>query len=207
MYTPQAYRVTNHEETFGVIRQNSFATIVTVADGIPVANHAPILLDAQRGPYGTLITHLARTNPQAAQLAAGQEALFIFQGPHAYISPSWYEAELAVPTWNYVVVHAYGRAQVIEDERELRDQLQQLVHTYESGRANPWPGQLPDDFMGKLMRGIVGFEIPIIRLESKAKLSQNRSRTDRAGVVEGLRDSPFEAERGLAQLMQEQLDA
>ncbi len=207
MYIPKANQVTDLEESFGVIRQNSFATIVTVADGLPIANHAPILLDAARGPYGTLITHLARANPQAAQLAAGQEALFIFQGPHAYISPSWYEAELAVPTWNYVVVHAYGQAQIVEDERELRNQLQLLVHTYESGRANPWPGQLPEDYMGKLMRGIVGFEIPITRLESKAKLSQNRSRTDRAGVVEGLRDSPSETERSVAQLMEAQLDA
>jgi len=206
MYIPQANRITDLEESFTIIRQNSFATIVTIADGVPVASNVPILLDAQRGPYGTLIMHLARANPQAAQLADGQEALCIFQGPHAYVSPAWYEAELAVPTWNYVAVHAYGRTHVIDDMHMLRDQLQKLIATYENGRANPWPGQLPDDFMGKMMRGIVGFEMPISRLEGKAKLSQNRSRTDRAGVIEGLRDSPSETERAVAQLMEAQLD-
>src|SRR3981189_1385300 len=142
---------------------------------MPVATHLPFLLDAGRGPYGTLMAHMARANLQWKTFNGEQEALVIFQGPHAYISPSWYEVELSVPTWNYAAVHAYGILEIIEDNAVLYDLLKALIQTHEARFERPWDFQLPDDYLQKMMRGIVGFEIQITRLEGKFKMSQNRT--------------------------------
>ena len=119
-----------------------------------------------------------------------QEVLVIFQGPHAYISPSWYEVELSVPTWNYAAVHAYGIPRIIEDGEELYQLLKILIETHEAQFENPWPFQLQEDYLQKMMRGIVGFEIEIIRLEGKFKMSQNRTESERQNVIAALQESP-----------------
>ncbi len=127
------------------VQQYSFATLITQHDGVPFASHLPMHLQPQAGPYGTLIGHMARANPQWQDFAMGQEALGIFEGPHAYVSPSWYGVHPSVPTWNYAVVHAYGTPQVITDRVALYGILRYLVQTFEAPSATPWTLALPDE--------------------------------------------------------------
>ena len=190
MYIPKAFREDDISAIHTLIREYSFAALITQREGVPFATHLPFMLDAERGPNGTLLAHMARANPQWHDFASAQEVLVIFQGPHAYISPSWYEVELSVPTWNYAVAHAYGLPRLIEDQEKLYDLLKILIQTHEAQFETPWPFQLSDDYLKKMMRGIVGFEIEITRLEGKFKLSQNRSETERENVIAALQESP-----------------
>lgn len=189
MYNPKQFQMSELAPMHALIRQHNFGILVTQHDGAPFATHLPFMLDAERGPYGTLLAHVARPNPQWHDLAEGQEALAIFQGPHAYISPSWYTVAPSVPTWNYAIVHAYGRPRIVSDPTELHTMLARLVDMHEAGFVEPWRMDLPADYMERMMRGVVGFELEITRLEGKEKLSQNRSAEDRAGVVAALRPS------------------
>ena len=189
MYIPKAFREDHINTLHKLMREYSFATLITQHEGVPFATHLPFILDAQRGPNGTLLAHMARANPQWHDFASAQDVLVIFQGPHAYISPSWYEVELSVPTWNYAVVHAYGLPRLIEDGEELYQLLKTLIETHEAQFEKPWPFQLPDDYLQKMMRGIVGFEIEITRLEGKFKLSQNRTEAERENVIAALQES------------------
>ena len=189
MYIPKAFREDHINTLHKLMREYSFATLITQHEGVPFATHLPFILDAQRGPNGTLLAHMARANPQWHDFASAQDVLVIFQGPHAYISPSWYEVELSVPTWNYAVVHAYGIPRLIEDGEELYQLLKTLIETHEAQFEKPWPFQLPDDYLQKMMRGIVGFEIEITRLEGKFKLSQNRTEAEREKVIAALQKS------------------
>jgi transcriptional regulator len=186
MYNPKHFRTDDLAQMHDLIRRHSFGILVTQHEGAPFATHLPFLLDERRGPYGTLLAHLARPNPQWHDLAAGQEALAIFQGPHAYISPSWYGVAPSVPTWNYAAVHAYGAARIVDDPAELRATLAGLVDANESRFEQPWRMDLPEDYMERMLRGIVGFEIAIARLEGKLKMSQNRGADDRRRVVDAL---------------------
>jgi transcriptional regulator len=201
MYIPPAFREDDLATLHALMRDYSFAILVTQQGGAPVATHLPLLLDAERGPYGTLLGHMSRANAQWTGFTGEQEALAIFQGPHAYITPSWYEPGLNVPTWNYAVVHAYGKPRVIEDQAALIRLLYASIQTYESGFERPWQLDMPDEaFLGKL-KGIVGFEMEITRLEGKFKLSQNRSETDQARVAEELRKSQDTLSAGVGELM------
>ena len=191
MYIPKAFREDDISKLYNFIQAHSFATLVTQHESIPFATHLPFLLDAERGPNGILLAHMARANPQWHDFASAQEVLVIFQGPHTYISPSWYEVELSVPTWNYAVVHAYGLPHLIEDGEELYKLLKTLIQTHEANFEMPWPFQLPDDYLQKMMRGIVGFEIEITRLEGKLKLSQNRTEAERENVITSLQESSY----------------
>ena len=207
MYIPKWFRETDQAALHDLMRANSFATLISQHDGAPYASHVPMLLQADAGPHGTLVGHMARANPQWRDFAPAQEVLTIFQGPHAYVSPSWYEAELSVPTWNYAVVHAYGTPRVIEDHAELYDILQATVQMYEAPFEQPWPFDLPEDFVDKMMRAIVGFSIPITRLEGKYKLSQNRPLADQQRVVEALHQQGDELSTGIAALMRPRVSA
>ena len=144
------------------------------------------------GPYGVIECHLARANPHWKDLAAGNEALMIFQGPEGYVTPNWYPSKAehgkVVPTWNYAVVHAYGRPEVIEDKAWLRRHVAALTAQQETSEAEPWAlSDAPDTYIDVMLRGIVGFRFAITRLEGKWKMSQNREMRDRDGVVSGLR--------------------
>jgi transcriptional regulator len=189
MYIPKAFREDDIPTLHTFMQAYSFATLVTQQNGVPFATHLPFILDTVRGPHGTLLAHMARANPQWQDFKSAQEVLVIFQGPHAYISPSWYEVELSVPTWNYAAVHAYGLPRLIEDREELYTLLKTLIHTHEAHFEKPWPFQLSDDYLQKMMRGISGFEIEITRLEGKFKLSQNRTAAERANVISALQES------------------
>lgn len=200
MYIPKQFEVTDPEVLYPVIRQFSFATVVTHDGKAPVASHLPILLDEERDTP-RLIGHMARANSQWSQFGNGDDALVIFEGPHGYISPAWYETELAVPTWNYVAVHAYGAPKLIEDDAVLLGLVERTVEYYESGRDEPWKADLPADFQAGLLKAIVGFEIPITRLEGKFKLGQNRPQADIEKSVAALGESSSPGDRELAEWM------
>jgi transcriptional regulator len=187
MYIPAAFRETRPEVLHALIREHSFALLVSHVDGQLFATHLPLLLDASRGPNGTLRGHMARANPHWRSFDRGEEALVIFQGPHAYISPNWYLAEQAVPTWNYSAVHAYGTPTLVENMSDVRALLDDTVGTFEAGLPETWStARVGDDYINKMAQGIVAFELPITRLEGKRKLSQNRP-ADIESAAAGLR--------------------
>ncbi len=186
MYCPEAFAVSDPEQLQRFIAQYSFATLVSTVDGHPFATHLPLLLDPGMSTHGTLLGHMARANPQWQAFESGQEVLAIFQGPHAYISPSWYETTPAVPTWNYATVHVYGVPRIIEDSQRLATLVDRLTAVYESGMPQPWPGDIPMDFKQKLLKAIVGFVIDITRIEGKFKLGQNRPLVDQQAVARRL---------------------
>jgi transcriptional regulator len=203
MYIPKAFREDDVKKLHKLMQEYSFATLVTQQNGVPVATHLPFLLDSERGPYGTLMAHMARANTQWRTFDGEQEALVIFQGPHAYISPSWYEVELSVPTWNYAAVHAYGVPRIIDDKAVLYELLKALIQMHEAQLEKRWDFQLPEDYLQKMMQGIVGFEIQITRLEGKFKMSQNRTASEQQRVIAALRDSEDAVNIGVAGLMSE----
>lgn len=201
VYIPKPFAVADERESWALIERYSFGTLVTMQDGAPVATHLPFRLDRERGAHGTLVAHMARANAQWRTFGE-QEALIIFQGPHSYISPSWYLAQPSVPTWNYAAVHAYGRPAIVEDEQRVLEILRDLVDTYEAGREAPWSlDVLSHEYVARMVNGIVAFEIPITRLEGKRKFNQNRSADDRERVVAALAGSPSELERAAGALM------
>jgi transcriptional regulator len=203
MYMPKLFEEEDLATLHGLMRDYSFATLVTQHDGAPFATHLPLVLAADEGPYGTLYGHIARANPQWQDFDETQEVLVIFQGPHTYVSPSWYEVELSVPTWNYTAVHAYGTPCLVTDYEAFYALLDTLVRTHESQFARPWLFQLPEDYVRKMMQGIVGFTIRITRLQGKWKLSQNRSATDQQNVAATLQQSPAALSRDVGLLMQQ----
>jgi transcriptional regulator len=201
MFVPPVFAEKNLETLHALIDDYGFGALVSATpDGI-VATHVPVMLDRTRGPQGTLIAHLARANPHARALD-GADVLAIFLGPHGYISPSWYGQHPSVPTWNYAAVHAYGRARLIEDPARLDAIVRQLVRQYEDGRERPWATDgLPANYMTGMLRGIVGLEIEIARLEGKLKLSQNRNAEDRSAVIAALSGSTSAEDKALGAYM------
>lgn len=207
MYLPRSFRVDELPELQGFMQQHSFATLVSTDQGAITATHLPIELDRKRGPYGTLVAHLARANTQWRDFANGNEVLAMFQGPHAYVSPIWYEpVEEHVPTWNYTAVHAYGVPQIIEDPVRMREILEEMVRTYERLGKTGWQMHNSDAYFEKRMQAIVMFELPITRLEGKYKLSQNRSLNDQTQVAHALSERPLEDEQALGKLMLKRLE-
>jgi len=190
MYLPSAFREDSLEVQHDFIRAHPLAVLTTSGEGGLMANHIPCLLYPD-GPQGVLRLHLARANPQLADLASGRECLAVFHGPQAYVTPSWYptktDTHKVVPTWNFVAVHVWGTPVIQDDAAWLRAQLDALTDSQEKARAQPWRvADAPEDFIAAQMRAIVGVEIPIARIEGKWKVSQNRTVADRRGVAEGL---------------------
>ena len=186
MYIPAHFRETELATLHDFMRSHSFATVVTAIEGMPYASHLPLYLQSDVGAQGALIGHMARANPQWQEMQAGAEVLVTFHGPHAYVSPAWYAAKtMVVPTWNYMAVHAYGKARILPQE-ELVQALHKLVDEYESAYAQPWQLELTQEMREKMLGAIVGFEIVLSSIEGKYKLSQNRSAEDRQHVIEQL---------------------
>lgn len=197
MYIPKHFTIQDEETKYEMIEQNSFATLFSQHNGAPYATHLPLLLNKATL---TLYGHFARPNEQWKD-SGNQQVLAVFQGPHSYISPSWYETNKAVPTWNYVAVHVYGELEIVEDEQELIDSLQDLVHKYENPKSTYSLNDVDPNYMEGLSRGIVGFKIKINKIEGKAKLSQNHSVERRELVIEELEKVGSEGGRGIAELM------
>jgi len=182
LYVPGSFRESDVAVMHEFMRRYPFATIVSYRDGIHVS-HLPVLLDPQRGPYGTIVGHLARANPHWRDFAGETGTTCVFHGPHAYISPTWYTERPAVPTWNYAVVHAIGTPTVIDDQQRVAEIIDETLATFEPAlRDAAADGYPPEDYRAPLLRAIVGFEMPIERLDGKFKLGQNRSAEDQAGV-------------------------
>jgi transcriptional regulator len=196
MYIPPAFNVAEIADMHAIIRASALPVLVSVTvDGL-IATHAPLMLDPDAGPYGTLVGHLAKANPHAA--ASGVQTLVVFQGPEGYITPSYYAAKKehgkVVPTWNYAAVHAYGALETFHDEDRLLGVVTRLTERHEAERAQPWAvTDAPADFVQGMLRAITGISIRIERLEGKVKMSQNRPAADRAGVAGGLRADGFSA--------------
>lgn len=205
MYQPPDFRVDDQQLLHDLIERFSFATLITVEDGRPLVTHLPLLLEGETGEQGTLIGHVARANQHWQSFGPSTEVLAIFQGDHGYVSPAWYEVHPAVPTWNYLVVHAYGTPRIIDDEDGKRKVLRSLVSKFESGFAEPWAMDLPDPYLRSMMQGIVAFDMPISRLEGKFKLNQNRSVGDQQRVVAALAQSQNPSDRALATAMAQTL--
>jgi transcriptional regulator len=203
MYIPAAFRVEDRRKLAAFVRRHSFATLITHDGVAPFASHVPMLFHAERGEQGTLVSHLARANPQWQHFASGREVLAIFHGPHSYISPSWYQTAPAVPTWNYAAVHAYGMPEIISERARIVSILEELIATYEAPMERPWAGELPEDYRDKMIQGIVAFEMPVRRMEGKFKLGQNRAAADMQGVLEALSAGDGES-RAVAELMREE---
>jgi transcriptional regulator len=205
MYLPPHFRDEDLPGIHATIRAARLCTFVTAtADGL-IGTPLPVLLDETQAPYGVLYGHVAKANPQWKTAPAG-DAMAVFMGPDAYISPSWYatkqETGKVVPTWNYIAVHAYGPVEFFEDADRLLDIVTRLTAKHERGRANAWAvGDAPEDFIRAQLKGIVGLRMPITRLDAKRKMSQNRNAADRAGVIAGLSVSDDAADRTVAGLI------
>jgi len=191
MYQPVHFREDRLEVQHALIRAHALGLLITSGPAGLLANPIPFLIDTAVSERGTLRAHLARANPQLAELAAVAECLVVFQGPQHYISPSLYatkrETGKVVPTWNYITVHAWGRPRVMDDAVWLRRQIEDLTSHNEETRPTAWKvSDAPDDFVATQVKAIVGLEIPIARIEGKWKVSQNRPAIDQAGVIAGL---------------------
>ncbi|MBE7425017.1 MAG: FMN-binding negative transcriptional regulator [Burkholderiaceae bacterium] len=203
MYLPAHFEETRPERLRALLRENPLATWVVQADGGLQVNHIPFMLDADRGPHGTLVGHVARANPVWRSLGP---SVAVFQGPQAYISPSWYPSKRehgkVVPTWNYAVVHAHGTPRAIEAPDEVLAIVTRLTQTHEAGSAVPWAvSDAPADYIEQMLKAIVGIEIAVERWVGKWKASQNRGVPDRLGTVAGLRQRGGEQGLGMAALV------
>lgn len=206
MYLPKHFAEKRPEVLHGFIRSSPFGTLITMTAHGLEASHIPFVFKPDPAPFGTLQGHLARANSQWKVSTPDVEALVIFNGPDAYITPSWYPTKRdtgkAVPTWNYVVVHAYGKLQVIEDEDWLKTHVEELTNQHEQGRDEPWKvSDAPADYTARLLKGFVGVQIELTRLEGKWKLGQNRSEADRQGVFEGLKAESDVTSRSMVEYM------
>jgi transcriptional regulator len=206
MYQPPHFREDRLEIQHALIRAHPLGLLVSVGSAGLVANPIPFILDGTASPLGTLRAHLSRANAQWRDFDPAHEALVVFQGPETYITPSWYAAKRehgkVVPTWNYAIVQAHGRMRIMDDSEWLRRQIDVLTETQETARPEPWAvSDAPAPFVAAQLKGIVGVEIEIARIEGKWKVSQNRSEADRLGVSAGLRLAQDDASRQMADLV------
>lgn len=198
MYIPAFNQFPNQQEIISFMQRYSFATIVTTHDGVPVATHLPFLVEL-RDDKVVLLSHFAKANPQAAQIL-GKTVLVIFTEPHAYISPANYPKETNVPTWNYIAVHAYGKASLLSEEEQTANLLAKTISNYEANYLQQWDN-LSIEFKQKMMKGIVAFEIIVDDLQGKQKLSQNRTEEERENIITSLSKSSDTNESEIANYM------
>jgi transcriptional regulator len=203
LYNQRSYRNEDPAALQRVMETYPFALVVSQHEGEPYASHLPLMW-AEGGEHGVLIGHMARANPQWKSWDDKTRVLAIFQGPHSYISPGWYEQQVTVPTWNYVTVHAYGTPILTHDTGRLREMVVALTQRYEDGSGG-WAVERAEPIMDTELQAIVGFAIPVYRIEGKFKLNQNRSEADQRGVVRALEGSPERDQREIAELMRQNL--
>ena len=204
MYIPRSFVTNDPEKLHALIRDFNFAILITHTDRAYIT-HLPFLLDTTKGEHGTLIAHMARANPHWKALGPETESIVLFQGPHCYVSPSWYENQETVPTWNYAAAHVYGNATAVEDAGRLREFTERLIDYHEAPLGRPWDVSKSAPVMDGLLNGIVGVEMEISRIEGKFKFNQNHSTADQRGVIAALEESEGCMESDVARIMRENL--
>jgi transcriptional regulator len=213
MYIPNSFAERDRETLFAFMEAYPLATLVTTSETGLFATHLPLLVNRDSGPMGTLFGHIARANAHSRYVAAeGTQALVIFTGPDAYITPEWYrtkqETGRVVPTWNYIAVHVYGSVRLRDDASFLRPHLEALTRQHEGSRPTPWHvSDAPPDYIEQQLKAIVGVELEIDRLEGKWKMSQNRVAADIDGVIRGLGESEVAQDRAVAAIVRERRPA
>lgn len=212
MYLPEHFAETDPRVLHALIDAHPLGAWVTLGEGGLLVNHIPFLLDADRGPHGTLVGHVARANPVWRSFSSNVGSVVVFQGAETYVTPSWYPSKRAhgkvVPTWNYAVVHAHGIPRAVDDPAWLLQLVTRLTERHEAGRPLPWKvSDAPADYTARLLESIVGIEIPIARLVGKWKVSQNRPAGDRLGVADGLLERGDAAAAEMAALVTRHLPA
>jgi transcriptional regulator len=201
MYIPKHFNIDNAKEMYEFIEKNSFAILFSQHNGEPYATHLPLLLNKEEG---FLYGHFARPNEQWKDIA-NQEVLVIFQGPHCYISPSWYETNLAVPTWNYAAIHVYGQLVIAQDEQEVFEALSDMVKKYEKPDSSYQLENVDESYIKGMSKGIVGFKINMNKIEGKAKLSQNHPVARQELIIKQLENSVDQNNVHIAELMKKNL--
>jgi len=201
MYIPSFNKFEDKQEVISFIKRYSFGTIVTASNNLPVANHLPFLIE-ERDDKIIISSHFAKANPQALEIV-GNDVLVIFTEPHAYISPKHYEKETNVPTWNYIAVHAYGKALLLEGEQAHMELLERTINTFEESYFQQWQALSPE-YKSKMIKGITGFEITVTDLQAKSKLSQNRTAKERDNIIDTLKTSNNTNESDIAAYMASQ---
>jgi transcriptional regulator len=201
MYVPPHFAETDLTKLHDFIERHSFGLLVSQLGGVPFVTHLPLLLERDAGPNGALVGHVARTNPHWTELA-GQMVLAVFSGPHAYVSPTWYESANVVPTWNYTAVHVYGSVTVLDDKDAVRDIVSRMVALYEASMPRPWTFEATGVFAERMLDQIVGFRLAIEKIEGKMKLNQNHPAERREKVIRALRARGSADEVAVAELME-----
>jgi transcriptional regulator len=208
LYIPKFNEENDTSVLHSFIKAKPLGAWVVVSEGEINVNHIPFVLHEKKGEFGTLVGHVARANPVWSCFSEEFESVIIFQGEHAYITPSWYASKRehgkAVPTWNYTVVHAYGNPIIIEDREWLLGHINEMTDIHEAGQEYPWRvSDAPDEFIERLLGAIIGVEIPINRLKGKVKIGQNRSEPDKRGMIAGLTAKADTQAQGLAKMINE----
>jgi len=206
MYLPKDFKRDDAAALRAELARPRLATLVTLGSEGLEASHVPMLHDEGPAPFGRLLGHVARGNPQWRRTAAGSQALAIFLGADAYVSPGWYETKRqtgkAVPTWNYAAIHAYGEVRFFDEPERLLPLVTRLTERSEAERPEPWAvADAPADYIAGMLKAIVGFEFTVTRLEGKWKMSQNRTAEDQVGVIAGLDREGGPAEAAVAEIM------
>jgi transcriptional regulator len=203
MYLPKSFQESDLQTLHAFMRRYPFATVISHDEGAQVS-HIPLLVRPQPEGRGTLLGHVARANRHWRAFDGERTTICVFHGPHAYVSPSWYQALPAVPTWNYAVVHATGRPRIVEDPRWMAQLMEQTLQEFEPALLDPEVrGHPPQELRAQLLQQIVGFEMPIDEIEGKFKLGQNRSAADQASIAEHLRTQPGDDGPALVELMRQ----
>ncbi len=206
MYLPKHYAVTDRQQLHDFIKGNGFGIMFSGNGPEPVASHLPFILDESAGEQGTLLSHMAGANRQWRH-ADGQQVLTVFQGPHTYVSPTWYQDPETVPTWNYVAVHVYGILKVVQDQERIQNILARITDYYEASLPQPWQAEFTSEYAQQMVKRIVAFEIEIDKMQGKWKLNQNHPEERRRRVVDVLKTMPDDNSRGIVTLMEPRLES
>ncbi|PKB77778.1 MAG: transcriptional regulator [SAR202 cluster bacterium MP-SInd-SRR3963457-G2] len=206
MYVPRHYAVTDRQQLHDFIKGNGFGIMFSGNGPEPVASHLPFILDESAGEQGTLLSHMAGANRQWRH-ADGQQVLTVFQGPHTYVSPTWYQDPETVPTWNYVAVHVYGILKVVQDQERIQNILARITDYYEASLPQPWQAEFTSEYAQQMVKRIVAFEIEIDKMQGKWKLNQNHPEERRRRVVDVLKTMPDDNSQGIVTLMEPGLDS
>ena len=206
MYLPKHYAVTDRQQLHDFIKGNGFGIMFSGNGPEPVASHLPFILDESAGEQGTLLSHMAGANRQWRH-ADGQQVLTVFQGPHTYVSPTWYQDPETVPTWNYVAVHVYGILKVVQDQERIQNILARITDYYEASLPQPWKAEFTSEYAQQMVKRIVAFEIEIDKMQGKWKLNQNHPEERRRRVVDVLKTMPDDNSQGIVTLMEPGLDS